>query len=440
MRAALTKFVVRRLKLAYFLVQVIYHLMWRRQDWLFENLTCRKFANLLVAGTQFVLKSERLRAWPMIAKVDISPLCNLRCTTCVHAMPSETSNDELKSQHFHGRQFMTVDQFQKIVDELAGKTLSIGMYYVGDPLVHPDLDEMCGRAWKAGLNTHVSTNFSFQLSDERIRSIVESGLTHLTVCVDGLHQETYELTRVGGQIARVLDNLERVLKVRRELGRKWPKVEVQYIKFQHNIGDLAEAERRLTALGIDRFTHFWGQLNNYTDFVPGKFQVRAPKKNSLLPQCYWPYFSLQIKYNGDVVPCCNFRQGLQYTDSDEQRIVGNVFTHSIWDVWNSPEYQRMRRFVANPERVKQEAALKATFCDGCPALFQTDVQSTSKLGSDHKWEDLYELDERKHVVRKPETEQHAIPDTVYQLQILCAIPGETTEEGSGTSEFRNWPD
>ena len=34
-------------------------------------------------------------------------------------------------------------------------------------------------------------------SEERLESIVESGLTNLTVCIDGFSQETYSRTRVG---------------------------------------------------------------------------------------------------------------------------------------------------------------------------------------------------------------------------------------------------
>lgn len=371
----------------------------RRLAWVLPDSTPAKLANLAVASAQFALGHEVMRAWPVVVKIDISPLCNLRCTVCVHARPSENSSDELKGQSFSSTARMTVGQFQRITDEIAGKTMAVSLYYVGDPLMHPDLDEMCRIARDARLNSHISTNFSFTLSDARIASIVTSGLTHLTVCVDGLTQESYGRTRVGGRIALVLDNLERVVRCRRELGRSYPRVEVQYLKYQHNVGELAAAWRRFADLGVDQFTEMWGDLHNYTDLSPGRYEVVAPKPDRRIPQCLWPYFTLQIKYDGDVVPCVNYRMGPQYSSVGERRVLGNVFATSVWSVWNSPEYQALRRFVSRPKRVEQEPGLGETFCEGCPQIYVTRIERNLRRANAHRWEDLYEMANRRRVVR-----------------------------------------
>ncbi|MFL5386223.1 MAG: SPASM domain-containing protein [Longimicrobiaceae bacterium] len=371
----------------------------RRWGWLLPGITPRKLANLLMAGAQFVLKSEVMRAWPVIVKIDISPLCNLRCTICVHARPDEDASEEWKGQTFGAGARMSVEQFKRIIDEIAGKTMAVSLYYVGDPLMHPDLPELCRIANDAGLNSHISTNFSFNLSDERISAIVESGLTNLTVCVDGMTQESYGRTRVGGRIALVLGNLERLMRRRAELGRSRPRVEVQYLKYQHNLAELPVAYRVFGDLGVDQFTEMWGDLHNYTDMSPGRFEVIGPKRDRALPQCLWPHFALQIKYDGDVVPCVNYRMGPQYSTSGDRRIVGNVFRTSVWEVWNSPRYQALRRIVSRPRRARSEPALTTTFCDGCPHIFDTHVDRNLRRATEHRWEDLYQIDSRKRVVQ-----------------------------------------
>lgn len=297
---------------------------------------------------------------------------------------------------------MTVAQFRRIIDEIAGKTMAVSLYYIGDPLVHPDLDEMCGIARDAGINSHVSTNFSTNFSfksDARIESIVTSGLTHLTVCVDGLTQESYERTRVGGRIAVVLDNLERVVRCKKRLGRAFPQVEVQYLNYQHNVNELAAASDRFIALGVDQFTEMWGGLHNYTDMSPGQFEVIGPKASKRVPQCLWPHFALQIKYDGDVVPCVNYRMGPQFSTVGEQRVIGNVFQTSVWDLWNSARYRALRRIVSEPTRVDGESALAETFCNGCPQILDTHIEQNLRRGNEYRWEDLYEMDDRKRVVR-----------------------------------------
>jgi MoaA/NifB/PqqE/SkfB family radical SAM enzyme len=370
----------------------------RRQGWFLENSSPRQRANLALAGAQFVLKHETMRAWPVLVKVDISPACNLGCTFCVHASAG-ASGGLLEGQSFRGRR-MSVDDFSCLVDQVRGRSMAVSLYYLGDPLIHPNLEEICGVSRAAGLNTHISTHFSFRLSDERLRGLVTSGLTHLTVCVDSLRQETYELTRVGGRIDLVLDNLDRLLRIRRRLGQKGPKVEVQFIKFQHNLDQLEDAARWCRDRGVDQFTDYWGNLHNYADVAPGRYRVFGPKPRKAVPRCSWPHFSLQVKYNGDVIPCCYYRQTEQYREGGDSRVVGNVFASGVWDVWNSPAYRQLRRLVNDPTRVERDPALAASFCHGCPTVFETDAAEHELVADAHSWEELYRLDPAGRVVRR----------------------------------------
>jgi MoaA/NifB/PqqE/SkfB family radical SAM enzyme len=377
---------------------------WRRRSWLFGQVRPGQLLNLAKASRDFALKRETTTALPAVVKIDITPNCNLSCTMCVHADPN--GSERIDDQVFKGSHRMSVDRYRGIIDRIAGKTLAVTLYTWGDPLTHSDLDEMCRIAEDANLESHISTNFSFKLSDERIRSLVESGLTHLTVCVDGLTQENYSKTRVGGRIDWVLSNLRRVLAVRDELGQKFPVVEVQYIKYQHNVHEVEEARELVEGWGADEFSTFWGALHNLADIMPDKYQVHGPKKNGKLPRCYWPHFSTVIKYNGDVIPCCEHRQAAQHVgpDSrgdDEARTLGNVFEKGLEEIWNSHEYQEVRRLVSNPERSNREVGLKKNFCDGCFVCFDTSIGETSRRwGSELEFEDIFDLDQRGRPVRK----------------------------------------
>jgi MoaA/NifB/PqqE/SkfB family radical SAM enzyme len=371
----------------------------RRQEWFLDGASPGQLANLAVAGAQFALKQETMRALPVLLKVDISPACNLGCTFCVHASAAPRGNDLLGTQSFRGR-LMPVADFARLVNEVRGRTAAVSLYYLGDPLVHPQLEEICGISRAAGLNTHISTNFSFRLSDDRIRGLVGSGLSHLTVCVDGMRQERYELTRVGGRIDRVLDNLDRLLQVRRREGRRYPKVEVQYIKFQHNLDDLEAAVDWCRSRGVDQFTDYWGNLHNYADVAPGCYRVFRPKPKRTLPRCSWPHFSLQVKYNGEVIPCCYYRHTEQYREGADARVVGNVLTSGVWSVWNSPAYRQLRRLVSDPTRANRDPALAETFCHGCPTVFETDAADHEYVADRHHWDELYTLDPNGRVLRR----------------------------------------
>jgi MoaA/NifB/PqqE/SkfB family radical SAM enzyme len=386
----------------------------RRRDWIFGRIGPRQTLNLASAAKDFALKRDTVKALPAVVKIDISPLCNLRCTACVHSDPN--GNPTLEKQVFAPGHKMTVAQFSSVIDQIRGKTASVSLYYLGDPMVHPDLVEMCRIAADAGLQVHISTNFSFGLKDEKIWEIVKSGLTHLTVCIDGLSQEKYQRTRVGGNIARVRKNLERVCRFRKEIGSRYPLVEVQYIKFRHNVDEMDEARRICEELGVDRFSDFWGDLHNWTDRDPGHFDVLGPKPTRRLPLCYWPHFSTVIKWNGDVIPCCTHRQGSQYAPGEDARVFGNVFEKNLVEIWNSKAYRIARQMVSNPSVSGSSPEYKNHFCAECPVIFETTRRETMLPANELDFEQVFTLDERGRPIRRP-------PSELEELRVKIAPPG-----------------
>lgn len=358
-----------------------FYLILRRQAWLLRGLTPRKIANLGLGVVDYALKREKMSALPVMVKIDISPLCSLKCPACVHSDSSD--NEILKRQDFKSSQKMGLDDFRKIIAEVKGRTAAVSLYYLGDPYVHPQHDEMCRIARDAGLNVHSSTHFSYGFSDERLRKIVKSGLTHLTVCVDGLTQATYGRTRIGGKIDQVLSNLKRLLDIRREMNSAYPKVEIQYLKFDHNLHELEPARKLLTQWGVDQFEEMWGITGNFTDTDPGRIAVEGPKKGKFLPMCFWPYSGMVVKWNGDAIPCCSFRHGDQYAKDGDSRAIGNVFKDGLKGVWNSEQYQAIRRSVSTPKKYDTDKKLEGNFCQGCPVLFNT-ATSANESGTYHE--------------------------------------------------------
>lgn len=371
----------------------------RRLGWFTTGMNFRRAVNLAMASVEYALNRKRVASFPTMVKIDISPLCNLHCTICVHAYPR--GNPDLEAQRFGGRPLMSLDQYRQIIEQIRRKASAVSLYYLGDPYIHPDVDAMCRIAADAGLSVHLNSNFSFRFSDERIEQIVRSGVTHLTVCVDGLSQEVYQRTRVGGKIDLVMSNLRRVCEARRRAGLRYPEVEVQYIRFHHNAHEVEAAERLCMEIGVDQFVSFWGSLHNYTDLNPEKLRVNGPRRSSWLPQCAWPYFGTLIKYNGDVIPCCNHRLGKQYTAEGDKLVLGNVFQTSLEEIWNSPEYQRIRGLMTHPERAVSEPAMRSLFCFGCLMIFQTDIRKYFLNAKNHSYDDLYQIDEKHVPVRRP---------------------------------------
>lgn len=352
----------------------------RRLSWLWGQLTFRKVINYLFLGGAYVFKRQVIQAWPAVLKIDVSPMCNLRCSVCVHADLGD--NPVFPRQVFNGK-YMSLGQYRKIVDEARGNVAAFSLYYLGDPFMHPDIDEMCRIARDAGINVHLSTNFSFKFTEERIAQIANSGVTHLTVCVDGFSQETYGMTRLQGNLRWVLDNLECLCKYKKVNRLKYPRIEVQYLKFNHNSKELPQAMSFFNRLGIDHVESYWGMVNNYIELDPKSFDVFEPRASKMFPLCSWPFATMLIKYNGDVIPCCNFRHVSQYGEGENARVLGNVFENGIHAVWTSSEYRNLRQLCIKPTGFFADEKFKEHFCYGCPGLFRTSYDKQVKMAPEY---------------------------------------------------------
>jgi hypothetical protein len=62
-----------------------------------------------------------------------------------------------------------------------------------------------------------------------------------------------------------------------------------------------------------------------------------------------------------------------------------------------------RRMAANPASIGGEAEQKDHFCHGCPVLYETNAEDNKRIAPDHRWEDLYDLDDKGRPVRRSET-------------------------------------
>lgn len=362
---------------------------WRRREWITTRASSASLSNLLKAASAYLGGDVAPTALPVVVKVDISPRCNLRCATCVHARPF--GHAPLVKQRFPADAFMSVRRYRELVRQMDGRVSSVSLFYLGDPLVHPRLDELCRISAGAGLAVAVSTNFSFHLSDGKMRSLLESGVSHLRVCVDGASQKTYAKTRVGGDLGLVLKNLRRACRMRAALGRGFPRVEVQFVRHAHNIHEEPKVRRLASGLGVDSFTAYWGDLNNYVDRAPDYCRVLGPRPSKRLPLCPWLWFGVLVKYNGDVIPCCWHRMGQQYMEGGDMRTMGNVFEQGLSAVWNSPSYRHLRGMAVDPQRADGVPATESAFCNGCSQLYRTTVHQRVLAGAANRFEDVYTM-------------------------------------------------
>jgi MoaA/NifB/PqqE/SkfB family radical SAM enzyme len=175
---------------------------------------------------------------------------------------------------------------------------------------------------------------------------------------------------------------------------------VQFIKFQHNADEVDDAARWCRAHGVDQVTDYWGNLHNYVDVAPQRTTVTGARQAGALPHCAWPYFAMQVKYDGDAIPCCYHRVSEQYRTGGDARVVGNVFDDGVRAVWTSPTYRALRRLVVDPRSAESDPASAESFCHGCDVVYETDTATRTLTADANAWETVYLRSPAGRVVRR----------------------------------------
>lgn len=340
------------------------HLFLRRMLWITHNIRPRKFLNLFLIGLSISLRKYKHYSFPFALKIDTTPNCQLHCPVCIHGW-DETQVNKLDFSNKN----MSFELFKKISAEAKGRTSAISFYYLGEPFMNKDILKFLKSANSDDYSTFISSNFSFNFSDKKIFEIVESGLTSLTVCLDGMNQETYSKTRVGGNINFVKDNLKKVQELKSKNKSRFPVIEVQYLKYPYNSSQEQEARDYCNEINIENFTSHYGTTEPWVE-PSGVVKNKIPKGKSYFPKCLWPWISLVVEWDGNVVPCCSYRveQAVEF-DKPKKYFLGNLQDNSLSEIWNGEEYQRMRKFILDPASLNQGEAEKM-FCFGCSRIYE----------------------------------------------------------------------
>ncbi len=299
---------------------------------------------MFVRSMQYIPDSllMRLRKSPLIT-IEPTNFCNLKCPLC----PTNNLPKRKKG-------FMTLENFKTIIDEIKSIKSYIMMDFAGEPTLNKDLLKMIRYAADNGLKTQISTNATL-LHKLGYENIIESGLTHLVLAVDGITRETEEKYRVGANFNQVMENMRGVVDARKKLKSKTPEIDWQFVVMEHNQHEIPEVVNTAKEIGIDvvgfkSLSILCGYEFSKEEFeeIQKKTGIRLPseefrRKRAEKPLliCPWIWQSV-IYWNGDVAVCCH--------DFNGEIIIGNVFRDGGFKkVWKSKKYGGIRKQILKGE-------------------------------------------------------------------------------------------
>lgn len=255
-------------------------------------------------------------AFPRAIQIMTDSRCNARCLFCgymdVHkTIPQGEMSDDL---------------FKKIADECGKHWIGrISPYLMNEPLMDKKMPERIAyinKVKKPITKTKINSNGALLTKDVSER-LVDAGLRHLWISVQGYSEETYRQS-MSLNLTKVLDNIDAFLDIRDRKGKKLPKVSITTLHTQ------------LVSDELDYAKKYWGERD--VKFKIHKLDNRAGKdlsdlsmnKPKLRRKCDLFLKQAYVLYNGDMILCCH--------DWRRTVVLGNVGKQSIEEIWNSKKF------------------------------------------------------------------------------------------------------
>lgn len=235
--------------------------------------------------------------------IEITNRCNLNCSFCVH----------------NKRPFkdMTFDEYKMIINKIKNHTKEVYLHVLGEPLLHPNINEFIDYATNNGLLVNITTNGYL------IKNILNNhNINRLNISMHSYQEQTnLSLNDYLDNIFLVIDKLrsKTFCSIRLWVSNHHTKKMLNYIneRYHTNIIEIHDdmKEKITNNLIIDTNHEFiWPNLNNHYYSESGT--------------CRGLIDHIGILSDGTIIPCC--------LDSEGIIKLGNIYTNSLEEVYNKP--------------------------------------------------------------------------------------------------------
>jgi MoaA/NifB/PqqE/SkfB family radical SAM enzyme len=336
--------------------------------------------------------SDRLRTWWEYGvlfepkdwiQIEVTSRCNARCIYCPRTV---------YRSHWQNRD-LPLKTFQRIIPALPKAALTYLQGW-GEPLLHPDFTAMVRMVKAAGSTVGTTTN-GILLNNGRVRDLIKAGLDILTFSLAGTSSTRNNAARPGAPFNRVLEQIDRVRRIKVECDSSTPVVHIAYMLLRSGLADLPALPQLMARYGVEQ------AVVSVLDFEPDAAlagEVLAPKTEEARQKLDALFTALQVaaletgvtihmprlntssttictenvqhalvvSADGEVSPCvyANIPAALiRYARSGQpapyRRITfGNVNSQLLPVIWRKESYQRFRASL--------EEGNSPAFCLTCP--------------------------------------------------------------------------
>lgn len=220
---------------------------------------------------------------------------------------------------------MSPDEFRIVISKIRPFTNYIYLHVLGEPLLHPQLDELLTIAEEAGLNINITTNGG--LLKQKMELLLKHDIRQLNISLHDA-EENVKPENWEDYLQTALDFTKHISKQSYVCLRLWNTSNASSQPFNGLcLTKVAEAfSLPLNQLidstngnGLKLAEHIFLQRAPRFEWPDEKLTGKQTHKN-----CYALRDHIAILAHGEVVPCC--------LDADANMKLGNIFTEELSDI------------------------------------------------------------------------------------------------------------
>lgn len=324
-----------------------------------KHLNKKKIENFLLVQEEKKNNSIILKSMPYRYIIEPTNSCNLECPLC----PTSIKFKDKKLKH------MSFNEFKNIIDQIKDYALEVYLQNWGESTLNTELIKMIEYANQHNIFMYLSTNFSKKYTDDYLYRLIKSGLSILHIDLDGIDSEVYSQYRVGGDFNILINNITKIVKIKKELGLTYPIIKTHFMVMKHNEHQVEASNEFARNLGVDEHTIGNIQVNPATSscWLPSNSQYvykTYVDEVSSMETCNWLYSSMVLNSNGSISPCCIV--------FDEKANFGNVYKQDLKELRNDVYFQSARSVFNNLDQKIH------TICAECKNM--THSKTLSRVG------------------------------------------------------------
>jgi MoaA/NifB/PqqE/SkfB family radical SAM enzyme len=286
---------------------------------------------------------------PISIRIEACSLCQLRCVLC----PSARG----ETLPVIGRGWLKAADFEHLLEQNPQiRRVELGNF--GEVFLNPEFPQILRCAFERGVITEIDEGANFNhVSDEALEALVRYQTSVVRCAIDGATQETYRRYRVGGDLRKVVRNIQALNRLKHRYGSDKPHLIFQFVIFGHNEHEIEAAGALAQILQMEiRFKlNFMGNCLPVRDrqrvracvgYADREEYLQSEGRHYQRHQCYEMWDNPQINWDGKLLGCSRNFWGW-YAE--------NVFTEGLTQSLNNERISRARLVLMGGEEAGEDS-------------------------------------------------------------------------------------